>query len=110
MDGRRTGIRLDVRGPAGEAGFLLLAPPSEMLDWDVQHEIASTSRYWMREHQAWWIAAPYRSTAESILVRFDPGTRSGWRFARPRLPALLRARLATLWSLGGSLRGSIDGV
>lgn len=64
-------IENDVVGPAGQPGFLLVSPPDEALEWDIQHEIASTSRHWLPDRQAWWIAAPYLSTARSILSRMD---------------------------------------
>lgn len=66
-------IVLDVRGPAGEKGALLLAPRDEALEWDLRHEIASTSRYWVAERQAWWIAEPYVPTLHAIVHRFHPG-------------------------------------
>lgn len=84
-------IREGVRGTAGEPGFLLIAPPNEALDWDVENEVASTSRRWMSEHQAWWIAAPYLPTAREIVRRFSgPPERVWLRLAR-RLPPQLAA-------------------
>jgi len=65
-------IQLDVPGPGGQAGFLLIAPRNEAIDWDIQNEIASTSRHWLEEHQAWWVAAYYLATARDIVHRFAP--------------------------------------
>jgi hypothetical protein len=83
-----------VPGPSGEPGILLLVPPSEALDWDLEDEVASTSRYWMANHQAWWIAAPYASTAAVIVARvhgpylvsegLDQPRRAGWWGDRER--------------------------
>jgi hypothetical protein len=111
VERRKLDVRHDVRGPAGEPGFLLVAPPSEALDWDVQHEVASTCRYWMASHQAWWIAAPYLSTAWDILERLDPQPEPAWlRFLRPHLSPQLNMKLLSLTSLGGSLRSTADRV
>jgi hypothetical protein len=111
VERRTLDVRHDVRGPAGEPGFLLIAPPSEALDWDIQHEIASTCRYWMANHQAWWIAAPYLSTAWEILERLDPKTESPWkRFLRARLSPQLGLKLDSLASFGGSLRSTANRV
>jgi hypothetical protein len=52
---------------------LLLAPPSEALDWDLCDEVASTGRYWMADRQAWWVATPYATTAIAIATRFNGG-------------------------------------
>lgn len=92
-------IREGVRGPAGEPGFLLIAPPNEALDWDVENEVASTCRQWMSEHQAWWIAAPYLATAHQIVRRFaGPPDRAWHRLARRLPPQLLAwARRASSW-------------
>jgi hypothetical protein len=98
-----------VRGPAGEAGFLLIAPPSEALDWDIQHEISSTCRYWMAGQQAWWIAAPYLSTAWQILDRLEPQPEPTWlRLLRPHLSQAVGLRLTTLVGLAGSPRSGAD--
>ena len=105
MERRTYDVRHDVRGPAGEAGFLLIAPPSEALDWDIQHEVASTSRYWVASQQAWWIAAPYLGTAWQILDRLQPQPEPAWlRLLRPHLSEGLTLKLASLVSLGGSPR------
>jgi hypothetical protein len=104
-------VRHDVRGPAGEPGFLLIAPPSEALDWDVQHEIASTCRHWMASQQAWWIAAPYLSTAWAILERLNPKTEPAWlRLARAHLSPQLGLKLVSLVHFGESLRSSANRV
>lgn len=92
-------------------GFLLMVPPDEALDWDVQQEIASTSRHWMASHQAWWVAMPYLSTARLILGRFEEKSQPAWlRLASVHLPRGVQARLRALFGLGGSLRDSADRV
>lgn len=63
-------IEFGVSGPSGEEGVLLVAPRNEAMEWDLRHEIASTSRYWIHERQAWWIAAPYVPTLHDIVLRF----------------------------------------
>lgn len=89
MDRATVRIREEVRGPAGQPGFLLIAPPNEKLDWDVEHEVASTCRQWMREQQAWWIAAPYLTTARQIADRFSPPPQPAWgRLALRVVPPL----------------------
>ena len=89
MDRATLRIRENVRGPAGQPGFLLIAPPNEKLDWDVEHEVASTCRHWMSQHQAWWIAAPYLTTAHQIVDRFSPRPQPAWtRLARRLAPSL----------------------
>lgn len=65
-------IRLDVPGPGGQSGFLLYSPRTEAIEWDIQNEIASTSRYWLEEQQAWWVATYYLATARDIVRRFTP--------------------------------------
>ena len=104
MERSGSGIRAGVRGPGGESGFLLIAPPSEALDWDVQEEIGTTSRYWMSSHQAWWIAAPYRATASRILARLEPPPRSSWQrvMAAFTLSKELRAYAGPLLDWGDS--------
>jgi hypothetical protein len=62
-----------VPGPTGEPGVLVVVPPSEALDWDLKDEVASTARYWNAEREAWWVAAPYASTALVIATRFNGG-------------------------------------
>jgi hypothetical protein len=111
VERRTLDVRCNVRGPAGEPGFLLIAPPSEALDWDVQHEIASTSRYWVASQQAWWIAAPYLSTAREILERIEPRPQPAWlRLLRPHLSPQLNMKLLSLVNLGGSLRSTPDRI
>ena len=53
--------------------MLVVVPPSEAHDWDLRDEVASTARYWIAEREAWWVAAPYASTAVSIATRFNGG-------------------------------------
>lgn len=53
--------------------MLVVVPRSEALDWDLRDEVASTARYWIAERDAWWVAAPYASTAVSIATRFNGG-------------------------------------
>lgn len=107
MERRTFDVRQDVRGPAGEPGFLLIAPPSEALDWDIQNEIASTCRYWIASQQAWWIAAPYLSTARQILGRVAPQPEPAWlRFLRPHLPAQVNTRLLSLVQFSESARST----
>ena len=109
MKRRTFDVRQNVRGPAGEPGFLLIAPPSEALDWDIQNEIASTCRYWMASQQAWWIAAPYLSTAWQILGRVAPQPEPGpgWlRVLRPHLPAQVNTRLLSLVQFSESVRST----
>ena len=90
MDRGTLRIREGVRGPAGEPGFLLIAPPNEALDWDVENEVASTCRKWMSEHQAWWIAAPYLAAAQQIVSRFAGPAEPAWaRLARRLTPQLV---------------------
>jgi hypothetical protein len=94
-----------VPGPSGEPGVLLLVPPSEALDWDLKDEVASTARHWMADRQAWWVAAPYASTATAIVTRVhghylvSEGVgrpeQAGWRLQPPR-PARALGKLARL--------------
>jgi hypothetical protein len=93
-------IREGVRGPAGEPGLLLIAPPNEKLDWDVENEVASTARCWMSEHQAWWIAAPYRTTADQIVDRFCGPREPGWARVTRRLAPQLGAWFRRASALG----------
>ena len=116
MSDTSTRIVPGVPGPGGEAGVLLIAPRNEALDWDLRAEVASTSLYWMADRQAWWVAAPYASTAEAILGR----TRSGAEGAPTRtasaavgavspLPAWT-ARAQLLWArLRGRLTAALTG-
>ena len=100
-----------VPGPAGEPGVLLLVPPSEALDWDLKEEVASTSRHWMADRQAWWVAAPYAATAAAIVLRIHgPASplealgrpdATGWQLVRRRA---VRALLRALRRAGGGLR------
>ena len=94
-------IQLDVPGPGGQAGFLLIAPHSEAIDWDIQNEIASTSRQWLEERQAWWVAAYYLPTARDIVHRFTPPVPEQARGPEPvapvpAVPPSLWARLLAL--------------
>ena len=68
-------VQLGVRGPRGEAGFLLRAPTVEPLIWDLEHEIVSARRAWRIEDQGWWIASSYFDTAIDIVLRFFPTVR-----------------------------------
>ncbi len=68
-------IQLGVRGPRGEAGFLLRAAVDEPLIWDLEHEIVSARRAWRIEEQGWWIALSYFDTAIDIVLRFFPSIR-----------------------------------
>lgn len=99
-------IQPDVRGPDGQPGFLLIVPRSEAIEWDVRNEIGSTSRYWVRERQAWWVAAPYRHAAEGIVARYSrrpappaPELRREPEPAAAPPPARPRARWAGLEAL-----------
>lgn len=114
MNTRSPRIIHGVPGPSGEPGVLLLVPSSEALDWDLRDEVASTSRHWMADRQAWWVAAPYASTAVAIVTRLH-GNRlrveelgrpdaTGWRLERrglartaARLARLTAVRLRALW-------------
>jgi hypothetical protein len=87
----------------------MIAPPSEALDWDIEHEIASTSRCWMSKHQKWWIAASYRRTAQAIMARFEGRPEPVWvRMARLHLPANVSGWMLGRLEVGGTLRGSVD--
>jgi hypothetical protein len=109
VEGRNWTIRQGVPGPSGQMGFLLQAPPDEALDWDIEHEIASTSRCWMSEHRAWWIAMPYLNTAHGIMARFERCPEPAWvRLARLHLPANLSGWLVSRFELSRSLGGSVD--
>src|SRR5690606_27879334 len=98
-----SGIIHGVPGPSGEPGVVLQVPPSEALDWDLSAEVASTARHWMAERQAWWVAAPYASTAAAIVARVHgpvpalggAGTVEGRR-GRRRLLSMIGARLRSL--------------
>ena len=80
-----------VPGPAGEIGVLVVMPRSEALDWDLRDEVASTSRHWMPDREAWWVAAPYASTAIAIATRFNGGTPPQEEAAESAAPATLEA-------------------
>jgi hypothetical protein len=71
MQRRLVRIELGVRNPTGQDGFLIVAPRDEALEWDLRHEIASTSLSWLAERRAWWISASYLPTVRTILERFD---------------------------------------
>jgi hypothetical protein len=109
VERRKWSIREGIPGPAGEPGFLLVAPASEALDWDIEHEIASTSRFWMSKHQAWWIAASYLETVRAIVARFDSRPEPAWvRMARLHLPAHVSGWMLGRLEMGGFLPGSVD--
>ena len=76
MDGETAGvlpfIELGIRGPRGEPGFRLLAPSTEQITWDLEHEIVSSRRFWLSPQEGWWIASSYFDTALEILLRFFP--------------------------------------
>jgi hypothetical protein len=111
VEGKKYAIREGVRGPAGASGLLLIAPPSEALDWDVQNEIGSNSRCWVPDFQAWWIADAYHTTARQILHRIEPRSEPTWlRFAKLHLPRQVSMRLTALLDVGGTLRSSTDRV
>lgn len=107
MESRRIKIESGVRGPGGEVGFLLIAPPSEALDWDIQHEIGSTSRSWVRSRQAWWIAAPYLPAARLIAERLYPGSP---RSARGRLELVRQELVRLLAALWHRVRALVQGA
>lgn len=103
-------IETDVPGPDGQPGFLLIVPRDEVLDWDIQNEIGSASRFWVRDRQAWWVAAAYLHTAREIVDRFQPPvvrapapapaealpTGQGWRARMAALRSRWRAVAALL--------------
>lgn len=61
-----------VVGPRGEDGFLLRAPYSEALAWDIEDEVVRPRRVWQPERSAWWIAASYRDTVIDVVLRSFP--------------------------------------
>jgi hypothetical protein len=65
-------IEQGVRGPRNEEGFLLRAPRTEELVWDLDAEVSSARRAWVPERGAWWIAASYLDTVVSIVLRSHP--------------------------------------
>jgi hypothetical protein len=103
-------IETGVPGPDGQPGFLLVVPRDEVLDWDIQSEIGSASRFWVRDRQAWWVAAAYLHTAQEIVGRFPPPPvrapspaageasppRRGWRARLAALRSRWRAVAALL--------------
>ena len=68
-------VELGVRGPRGEAGFLVQADFPEGLVWDLEHEIVSSRRSWLSAEEGWWIASSYFDTALDIILRFFPSVR-----------------------------------
>lgn len=91
-------IETDVPGPDGQPGFLLIVPRDEVLDWDIQNEIGSASRFWVRDRQAWWVAAAYLHTAREIVDRFRPPVVEAAPEEALPVPRGWRARLVALRS------------
>lgn len=56
-----------VRDSRGREGFLLYAPASEALVWDLEQATASASREWRGPDFAWWIATSYLDTVLRLL-------------------------------------------
>jgi hypothetical protein len=65
-------LELGMRGPRGEAGFLLNGPPCEGLLWDLEHEVASSRRLWLSDEEGWWVACSYFDTVLDVVLRFFP--------------------------------------
>jgi hypothetical protein len=65
-------IEQGVHGPRNEEGFLLRAPPTEELIWDLDTEVSSARRAWVPERGAWWIASSYLDTVVSVVLRSHP--------------------------------------
>ena len=65
-------IEPGVQGPRSEEGFLLRAPRSEALKWDLETEVVSARRQWLEERQAWWIAISYLETVIAVVLRSFP--------------------------------------
>lgn len=62
-------IELGVRGPRGEAGFLLRAHGEEALAWDIEHEIVSARRCLAPDCDGWWVDASYLETVVEVTLR-----------------------------------------
>jgi hypothetical protein len=62
-------IEFGVPGPHQQQGFILRATRLETLVWDLENEVASTSRIWRDEHGAWWMAASYFDSVIQIVLR-----------------------------------------
>ncbi|HEX6068439.1 MAG TPA: hypothetical protein VFZ18_01405 [Longimicrobiaceae bacterium] len=103
-----------VAGPTGEPGVLVVLPPSEALDWDLKDEVASTARCWIADREAWWVAAPYASTAVSIATRFNGGHPPLEEHASPsangRKPTGARGTQGLLQRLRARLRSQIQSL
>lgn len=65
-------IEQGVRGPRGEEGLLLRAPPVETLVWDLAEEIVSARMEWVEKCQGWWIAGSYHETVVTVVLRSFP--------------------------------------
>jgi len=65
-------IEQGVRGPRNEEGFLLRAPYTEELVWDLDVEVSSARRSWVPERSAWWIASSYLDTVVAVVLRSHP--------------------------------------
>jgi hypothetical protein len=93
---------------------LVVVPPSEALDWDLKDEVASTARCWIAERQAWWVAAPYASTAVAIATRFNGGRPPLEEHASPsangRKPTEARRTQGLLQRLRARLRSQLQSL
>jgi hypothetical protein len=65
-------IEQGVRGPRNEEGFLLRAPHTEELAWDLDMEVSSARRTWVPDRGAWWIASSYLDTVVAVVLRSHP--------------------------------------
>jgi hypothetical protein len=65
-------IEQGVRGPRDQDGFLLRAPRTEELVWDIEAEITSARRVWIAERDAWWIASSYLDVVVTLVLRSFP--------------------------------------
>jgi hypothetical protein len=65
-------IEQGVPGPRNETGFLLRAPPSAELSWDIETEVGSARRSWLEERQTWWFAASYLDIVIALVLRSFP--------------------------------------
>jgi len=65
-------IEQGVRGPRDEVGFLLRAPQTEVLVWDIEMEVGTARRAWVAERQAWWIASSYLESVITLVLRSFP--------------------------------------